>query len=281
MKKLMMITTAAMLIAGASMAQDKPEISIAVGQQGRGYESFGIKMAERMSDAYTVEIKNYEGSDAISRAVARKEAEVGIVQIDAIYTRSLEKTSFKVAGTYGKEFVYMMVPPDSDIGQLSDMTKEHTIQVDTKGSGTDLFWNTAVSIEVGPDGNKSSWASATAYHDVASLAATNAEIGTIDAVIFVAKNDSKDVKALFDAGWTLVDFYDKDLNDKMFNKESLYPVADAEIAGTSGMFGGNESASSYEVRSFIVINTEAAKDSNLVREVARVVPMVQNETKKN
>lgn len=260
MKKITISTVAFLIATSAAFA----DATIAVGQTGRGYEAFGKDMAIRISDRIKAVTVNYDGSDSISKAVCDGKAEVGITQIDGIYARQAEGCKLKVAGIYGTEYAYLMFPPGSAFDELSDLTANSKVQVDTVGSGTDLFWHTIVGIENGPDGNKSGWQLAEPVNDISSLAQSNAAVGAVDAVLFVAGPNSADVRALYDAGWTLASFYDKDLNDLMFNGDSLYPIAPAVIADTGGVFSGDVSNDSFAVRSFVVLNQEAAKDRVLL-----------------
>lgn len=271
MKKLLLSILAAVSISGAAMAQ---EVTIGVGQPGRGYEAFGKEMASRMADRINAGVVNFEGSDAISRAVCDGKVSAGIMQIDAIYTRQKEGCKLRVVGTYGTEFAFMLVPPGSGIASLDDLTADNAVLVDTAGSGTDLFWQTVVGIENGPNGNKSGWSKARAVNDPTILAEAAAEVGDIDAVLIVGKTDSKDLKALIDAGWELIEFYDKDINDETFNGESLYPIGEAEVAGTGGWLSGNTSNDSYSIRSFVVLGEAASKDKVILAEFARAAKAV-------
>lgn len=273
MKKILLATAAVIGMAIPAAA----DTIIAVGQEGRGYEAFGKKMVERLVGKLPAEIKNYEGSDAISRAVCDGEAQVGIMQIDAIYARQKEGCSLRVVGTYGTEYAYMLVPPGSKIDELHDLAAGNKILVDTVGSGTDLFWNTIVSIETGPQGNKSGWSKAASVNDPVFLAPSMADLGEIDAVLIVGTTKSKDVKELIDAGWELVAIDDKDINDEVFNGSSLYPREDAEIEGTGGWLSGNESNTSYAIRSFVVVGTELAADRRAFADVAQAAKAVSAE----
>lgn len=265
MKKILLATAISMSLAGAAHA----ETAIGVGQPGRGYEAFGKDMVERLVGKMPARIANYEGSDAISRAVCDGEVQVGIMQIDAIYARQKEGCSLRVVGTYGTEYAYMLVPPGSSIDELHDLSAGSKVLVDTVGSGTDLFWNTIVSIETGPQGNKSGWAQATSINDPVFLAPSMADLGEVDAVMVVGTTKSKDVKELVDAGWELVAIDDKDINDEMFNGNSLYPREDAEIDGTGGWLSGNASNTSYAIRSFVVVGSELAADRRAFADVAQ------------
>lgn len=273
MKKILLATAAVIGMAIPAAA----ETIIAVGQEGRGYEAFGKKMVERLNGKLPASIENYEGSDAISRAVCDGAAQVGIMQIDAIYARQKEGCSLRVVGTYGTEYAYMLVPPGSSIDELHDLAAGNKILVDTVGSGTDLFWNTIVSIETGPNGNKSGWAQATSINDPVFLAPSMADLGEIDAVLIVGTTKSKDVKELIDAGWELTAIDDKDINDEVFNGSSLYPREDAEIDGTGGWLSGNASNTSYAIRSFVVVGSELAADRRAFADVAQAAKAVATE----
>lgn len=265
MKKILLATAITLTLVGAAAA----ETAIGVGQPGRGYEAFGKDMVERLVGKMPARIANYEGSDAISRAVCDGEVQVGIMQIDAIYARQKEGCSLRVVGTYGTEYAYMLVPPGSSIDELHDLSSGSKVLVDTVGSGTDLFWNTIVSIETGPQGNKSGWAQAASINDPVFLAPSMADLGEVDAVMIVGTTKSKDVKELVDAGWELVAIDDKDINDEMFNGNSLYPREDAEIDGTGGWLSGNASNTSYAIRSFVVVGSELAADRRAFADVAQ------------
>lgn len=264
MKKLLLTIATALALATPVASQTV----IAVGQEGRGYEAFGLDMAQRLVGKLDAVTQNFEGSDAISRAVCDGTAQVGIMQVDAIFARQKEGCKLRVVGTYGTEFAYLLTPPESDIDELSDLASGTKVLVDTVGSGTDLFWNTIVSIETGPDGNANGWAKATPVNDPIFLAQSMAEVGDIDAVMIVGTTGSKDVKELIDAGWQMASVYDKDINDQMFNGAELYPVGDASVEGTGGWLSGDASNDSYSIRSFVVVGEALSKDRRAFADVA-------------
>lgn len=272
MKKILIAATAALALTGMAAAADT--MNIAVGQEGRGYEAFGKQIVTRLGDRIPSQTVNYEGSDDISRAVCDEDAQVGIMQIDAIYTRSKEGCRMRIVGSYGEEYVYMLVPEGSSIDELHDMDETSRILVDTIGSGTDLFWHTAVSIETGEHGNKSTWSKAQPVNDPIFIADAMASAGEIDAVLMVTTPNSTELKELIDSGWTLVKFKDKDIDDEQFNGDSLYPRDSAEIAGTSGWFSGNTSEKSYVVRSFVVLSDETSRDRRAFADIARAVKAI-------
>lgn len=272
MKKILFASAAALAFATSASAQGT--VTVAVGQEGRGYEAFGKQIVERLGTRMPATIANYEGSDDISRAVCDGAADIGIMQIDAIYTRQKEGCRLRVVGTYGEEFAYLLVPANGKYGALSDFDSNARVLVDTIGSGTDLFWHTINTIETGEHGNTSSWSKAQAINDPIFIADTMAELGEIDAVLMVTTPSSVELKGLIDAGWELVDLYDKDINDEVFNGDSLYPAQDAEVAGTGGFFSGNADANSYVVRSFVVVSDAIAKDRRAFADVALAVKAV-------
>lgn len=278
MKRILYATAA--IIAMALPTVTAAQTIIAVGQEGRGYETFGKKMVDRLDGKLLAVTENYEGSDAISRAVCDGEAQVGIMQIDAIYARQKEGCSLRVVGTYGTEYAYMLVPPKSKIDELHDLTAGQKVLVDTVGSGTDLFWNTIMSIETGPQGNKSNWSKATSVNDPVFLAPSMADLGQIDAVLIVGTTKSKDVKELIDAGWKQAAIDDKDIDDEIFNGSSLYPRETAEIEGTGGWLRGNASTKSYAIRSFVVVGGELAADRRAFADVAQAAKAVSAEMSK-
>lgn len=270
MKKIFIGSLAGLMLASVASA----DIQIGVGQEGRGYEAFGKQIVERLGARAPAETVNYEGSDDISRAVCDGAADLGIMQIDAIYARQAEGCKLRVVGTYGAEYAYLLVPGGSKLDELHDFNSSTRILVDTIGSGTDLFWHTIVGIEKGENGNKSTWADATPVNDPIFIAETMAEIGDIDAVLMVAVPGSAELKGLISSGWELIELVDKDINDQTFNGESLYPRATSEIEGTGGWFSGNSKAKSYVVRSFVVMGEALSSDRRAFADVARAVSSV-------
>lgn len=274
MKKILMSAAAALTMLAQPMMADSDVFTVAVGQEGRGYESFGKEVISRLKNM-DGEYENYAGSDDISLAVCDGDAEGGIMQIDAIYARQKEGCRMRIVGTYGSEYAYLLVPEDSKLDELHDFDSSTRVLVDEIGSGTDLFWNTIIDIETGEHGNSSTWSKANPVNDPLFLADAMADAGEIDAVLMVTTTDSAELRELIDGGWELIQLEDKDINDLEFNGDSLYPREEAEIAGTSGFLSGNTSADSYVVRSFFVLNSDYAKaDRKAFATVARAVKTV-------
>lgn len=188
----------------------------------------------------------------------RGRASLGILQIDAIYARSLNGCQLKAVGSYGTEAALILFPPRADHDELSDLGPASTVLVDTVGSGSDLFWRTIVRIETGEDGSGDEWASARFVNDVLALANTSAEMGEIDAVVLVRKPDSADVQALLGQGWTVGELWDRDINDLEFNGAPLYRSEKLKVPVPGG---SSVKAWGYEVRSFIAV-TRALADAD-------------------
>lgn len=233
--------------------------AIAVGQEGRGYERRGLEIAQLLAERdVTAEVVNYAGSDAISRAVCAGDAQVGIMQEDAIYTRGLADCEMEVVAVYGEEMAFMLVPPDSDIDGLSDLTGESKVLTDQEGSGTDLFWHTILQIEE-TYGSGNAWTGATQVYGGTARAAALAEANRIDAVILVGNPQSEEVMDLVAKGWELGDIRDKDINDLEVNGDTLYEVEEINI-DPPGWFDG-QSGSGYEVESFIMANMDWMREN--------------------
>lgn len=225
---------------------------IAAGKPGGGYDKAGHALAERLSQRNVdAVVKNFNGSDEITLALCSKHADVGITQIDAIYARGQEGCFLKPIGIYGTEYATIWFPPKSSNNELEDLTADSRILVDTIGSGSELFWNTIVSIETGEDGSNDEWSKAQPVYEPVDMAPTLGSFGEIDALLIVRKSGSADFKFLDEAGWELGWVYDKDINDLMFNDVSLYQ--------------SDNNYQTYEVRSFLVSGPNF--DPSLLRKV--------------
>lgn len=233
------------------------ELVIATGKVDGGYDTATTNLAQRLTQrGYDVETINMNGSDEITMALCSGMASVGLTQIDAIDARAAEGCSLRPVGVYGDEMAVILFPPKSPHDELDDLDDSHSILVDTIGSGTDLFWRTAVRIENGEHGNQSDWAKAAPVNESIALADTMASFNEIDAVIMVRKSGSADLNTLLSRGWTLGELYDKDLNDYQFNGSALYESEKFRLKTPSG----THKEYGYIVRSFYVTTKELAKD---------------------
>lgn len=238
----------ALLSPGAVSAEP---LVIAAGKPGGGYDRRALQIAERIEQrGLDAAVVNFAGSDEISLALCSGRAQLGILQIDAIYARSLEGCQMKAVASYGTEVALLLFPPRSPHDELSDLGPGSAILVDTIGSGSELFWRTIVRIETGEDGSNDEWAMARAVNDPVELANASAEMGEIHAVLLVRKPDAADVQALLGQGWTLGELWDRDVDDLAFNGGPLYLSEEKKIPLPGGKTVWEWV---YGVRSFIAV----------------------------
>lgn len=261
-----LIMAGAIALMGTSLAAQ----SIAVGQEGRGYERRGMAIAEQLRDGW--DVTNFAGSEDIARAVCDDpDTPIGIAQIDAIYTMEKEGCSLRTVGTYPSlEYAMILFPPGGD-DELSDLGAGDSVLVDELGSGTALFWNNIVSIEI-DHGNGSDWMNATPVYDNVVFAESMAETGEIQAVVLVGDPNSQEVWDLINAGWDLGQFDDKDINDLQFRGKELYAKETINI-DPPGMFNG-DSEQSFVVTSYIIVNSDNL-DRSVMTRVARIAKTLQ------
>lgn len=231
-------------------------LAIATGKPGGGYDRRAQQIEQRLEQrGIAAAVTNLNGSDEISLALCGGRAGLGIMQIDAIYARSLEGCQMKAVGSYGVEAALILFPPRADNDELADLGPGSAVLVDTVGSGSELFWRTIVRIETGEDGSGDEWAAARVVNDPLELANTSAEMGEIDAVVLVRKPESADVQALLGQGWTVGVLWDRDINDLEFNGAPLYRSEKMKVptpgSKTFKVWG-------YEVRSFIAVPRSVA-----------------------
>lgn len=256
--------------ATTSFAQDKnAPVIIAAGMQGGGYDKFAKAMATRMTQrGYSaVSVSNNNGSDAITLAACTGKADVWLAQVDAIYTRYQEGCVLAPVADYGTEVAVLMVPPKSNIDELSDITEQDRVATDGIGSGTELFWKTIVAIENGDNGSKDEWSRATMVESSPDMLNTMANFGDIQAAVLVRKKDSDHIKVLLNQGWAIVELWDKDINDEEFNNLPLY----ASVEETFLASKGEHENWVYEVRSFVGVSKAYADNRVFKMDVASSV----------
>lgn len=269
MKKLLISACAvAALFASSVLAQDKSSpVVIASGMQGGGYHTYALKMAERMEQrGYAdVSVVPTNGSDAITLAACNNKADVWISQIDAIYTRYKEGCVLIPVADYGNEVAVILFPPESDFDELSDLGSASRIAVDGIGSGTELFWKTIVSIENGENGTGDEWAKAQPIESSPDMLNTMANFGDIDAALLVRGKNADHIKFLMDQGWTIGEFWDKDINDEEFNTRPLY---ESETVKFTSQNDQSQKNYVYIVRSFIGVAEKYKNDRGFKMDVA-------------
>ena len=269
MKKLLISTSlVAALFASSVFAQDKSTpVVVASGMQGGGYHTYALKLAERMKQrGYAdVSVVPTNGSDAITLAACNNKADVWISQIDAIYTRYKEGCVLVPVADYGNEVAVIMFPPKSDFDELADLGSTNRIAVDGIGSGTELFWKTIVSIENGENGSGDGWAKALPVESSPDMLNTMANFGDIDAAVLVRGQNSDQIKFLMDQGWSIGEFWDKDINDEEFNTRPLYESQSVEFISQNDKSQENYV---YLVRSFIGVAAKYKNDRGFKMDVA-------------
>lgn len=265
--KSVILATLFALAATAGFAQDKASpVTIAAGMSGGGYDKFAKSMATRMSQrGYSaVTVSNNNGSDAITLAACNGKADVWIAQVDAIYTRYQEGCILSPVADYGTEVAVLLVPPKSDIDELSDLTEQDRVATDGIGSGTELFWKTIVSIENSDNGTKDQWSRAGMVESSPEMLNTMANFGDIQAALLVRKKDSDHIKMLLNQGWKIAELWDKDINDEEFNSLPLYESSETEFSYTKG----DVSNWTYDVRSFVGVTKASADNRGFKMDVA-------------
>lgn len=249
------------VLGAASMAQEV-DLNIATGKKGGGYDKAAQTLAKQMTQrGYATTITNYNGSKEIALKVCSNQANMGWMQIDALYALEQEGCMLNVVANYGTEYAIMFVPAGSDVDELSDLDSKSTVIVDTTGSGSELWWDTVVGIEKGDDGSKDSWADAKVLRDTKFLQAfALAKKNGVSAVIMVAKPDSDNAKRFLKAGWTTAELYDKDINDLQYNSGPLYESVEFDVGSYDVGIVKNWG---YKVESFIAVNEYVVDNSDL------------------
>jgi hypothetical protein len=256
MKKILLTTAA--LILSASLAA-AGTVTLATGKEGGGYAASAQATAQRLAQrGYEVAINNMNGSDEISLAVCMGDAQAGWMQIDAIFARSKEGCQLRPVAKYGDgETAFIFFPPNSRYDDLTDLSAANGILVDTVGSGSALWMETAIAIENGEDGNQSEWSKARLVYDPISMADPLASFGDIDAVVLVRTQDSRDIQMLVDNGWIAGDLKDKDIDDQLFKGQPLYEVEKFKFR----VGGVKVKGRGYSVKSFVAVTTALASEN--------------------
>jgi TRAP-type uncharacterized transport system substrate-binding protein len=237
---------------------------IATGKEGGRYDERAHVIAQHLTQrGSVVSVENFNGSDEISLAVCGGRASIGIAQRDALFTRFTEGCDLKPIGLFGTEYAMILFPPKSPIGNLYDLTDKDTVQVDTIGSGSELFWKTITRIEKSDEGSKDAWANAQINNDPLSLAPVNAANGDIKAVVMVRQTNNPDVTRLLSLGWKLGYLYDKNIDDQKYKDGSLYVSSKIAVRydGSTAKNWG------YEIPSFIVVSKSLAANKALFSDV--------------
>lgn len=260
----MMKTIASAAILAMAATAVNADIVIATGKQGGGYDRASQTLAQRIEQrGIDVAVTNMNGSDEISLALCRNSAQVGYMQIDAFWQRAQDGCQLKAIANYGTEVAYILFPPNSEIDELEELTEQHTVLVDTVGSGSELFFRTIQKIEK-EEGRGNAWSDVSMNTDGLDIAPAAGMMGDVHAVVMVRKPNSPDMVRLLDLGWTLGWMKDRNIDDLEFNGKSLYEGNKVQLVDSAGK---KHKGFGYNVSSFVVVNNEIQKDKKLFSEV--------------
>lgn len=243
MKSIVLATTFGLMAAVSALAEP---VVVGAGKAGRGYDDWaqGISSAFNQRGLAT-SVLNFTGSDEISLGICKDAVTFAPVQQDAAYQRSMEGCELLELWTYpSEEYMFLMVPPKSDIDELEDLTAASKVATDLAGSGSDFTIRQLRRIEQGEEGNGSEWSKLQVDNRSLKSAMGLGTAGKLQAVFFVGAKSSPDLAFFLKNGWVPVEVYDKDLNDLEFNGQSLYEGGKVDIAGYGKVY-------TYRVKTFI------------------------------
>lgn len=240
----------AMILAlGATTAAADTSLRIATGVKGGGYDKAAQALSQRLSQSEIASIvDNYAGSDEITKKLCNEMADVGFAQADAIWKRDLEGCALQPIALHTTEIATIWFPPDSDFDDLSDLNENSRVLVGKVGSGGELTFKTMKFIETDNRwGDSDDWAKAQIVNGDLNLASGMAASGKIDAIITVQAPGAAIFKKFQQWGFNRGEFWDRDLNDLVINKTSLYDY--------NGRYYG------YEVPAFVVAGPNTSEDT--------------------
>jgi len=260
MKKMLLSVAAAAAMLGSAVFADP--VVIGAGKEGRGYDKWAKDIAAAFSQrGQEAVVQNFAGSDEITLSICSDKVTFGPAQKDAAYQRAMEGCELMELWTYpSEEYIFLMVPPDSNIDELEDLTSSSKIATDAAGSGSDFTLRQLRRIELGEEGNKSDWANAAIENRSLKSAMGLGAGGKLDAVFFVGSRGSDDVKFFLKNGWEPVEVYDKDLNDLAFNGKPLYEGDDIIVPDYGKVY-------TYRVDTFIYGKELAGNQQELFESV--------------
>lgn len=203
------------------------DVTLCAGTPGRNYDSVMKGIASQLqTQGHNVNILNLGGSEDILNALDSGKCSYGPAQKDVHYNMSKKNAGLSgsvtpIALLYN-EVMTMFCSADSGIDELSDVNSDTKVIIDKIGSGSALTWETMVAIEK-EFGNGSSWINASVEYSPLDEAMATISLGNADCAFGVGAVPSNWAKQLEENGATLAWIYDKDLNDLMVGKSSLYP----------------------------------------------------------
>lgn len=259
------------LISTPLMAQSA-EVTLCAGSPGRNYDSVMKSIStELQSRGHVVTIKNLKGSEDILRNLDSGQCDYGPAQKDVHYKMSKDNAGFAATVTpialLYNEAMTLFCSEDSDIDELSDMDENTTVIVDSIGSGSALTWDNMVSIEK-EYGGGSSWMNAKIDYTPLDEAQAKISLGEADCAFGVGAVPSNWALELQKNGETLSWIYDKDLNDLVVGKASLYPAVRVPYGAYAYKFD------TYAVPAILFRSNKKPKDPEIDSIIKRLAPTI-------
>jgi len=207
-------------------------VVITTGTRKGSYYKYGIKIGYKVKNS-TVEPSN--GSVQNFDRLLKGEAQVALAQADAYryYTKKHPEAENKIEpiGTLYKECVFLVTKKDGKIKDDGDLQREGIkVDIGKNGSGSQVTWEYMTMLENG-------FSKADTYYNGGNMALAKVKSGVFDAAIIVTKPriNSRVFKQIEDAGLTIRDIKDWDLNDK-FKGEPIYTFETVKVF--DHFFGG-------------------------------------------
>ena len=231
-KAVFSVVAFAFALSSASFAEP---IVVGAGKAGGGYDKWSQDIAKAFTQrGVPAVVTNFTGSDEITLGICSDKVLFAPAQQDAAYQRAMEGCELLPLWTYSsEEYMWLMVPPNSDIDELEDLTSSSKVATDLAGSGSDFTLRQLRRIEQGEEGSGNDWSKMQIDNRSLKSAMGLGAGGKLDAVFFVGTASSANLDFFLKNGWTPVEVYDKDLNDLTFNGEALYEGDTTKFAGGS------------------------------------------------
>jgi hypothetical protein len=213
-----------------AVSADVATILIGAGKSGGGYDRGANRICSGLlkSDIRCM-VKNYDGSEDIVKAIVAGELDYGFSQPDVPYILNLNPQRTTKAFL---EVGALACNNNSDVDELSDVNKEHKIEVGPIGSGGALTWDGIIRSEKEGAWSASGWIEAAPQFNDLADGLLNVEDGESDCIFAVAQPDSETFKSWAESGLVFSDIDDGDVDDLERNGEPVYPIEVRDIAGS-------------------------------------------------
>lgn len=266
MKKIVTLAILGML-SFASVAADN--VVITTGKQGMVYNGvYGANMKSALLEfGHTVEVVTSKGSLENLDRVAKGEAQIALVQADALMYWMAPNANLagnvEVAGELGEECIFAAVKEDGPIKTEDDIKAGTKVAVGVPTSGSFASWSYMQQLN-------SSYAKATTYAKGGLRTLSKVITGEYDVFMWTAainkSNDYLNIVQAKGSGLKLIDLDDWDMNDKLPNGNSVYEFRNAVVK--SG-FITNDSVKVPCMKTLVVVNADA--DEQLLDDVATIM----------